>query len=113
MPIIFIALLCVIGMATGQLLFKAGATLLSESGSFFSPKTAAVLFLAFTIYGLTTLAWIWTLQKTDLGKIYPLMALSFVLVPIGSYFFLGELFRPQYFLGVTLIMIGIMMAVYS
>ena len=113
MQVIFIAFLCVIGLSTGQLLFKVGATSLYESGSFFAPKTVAVLFVAISIYAITTLAWIWTLQKIDLGKIYPLTALSVILVPIGSYFLLGELFRPQYFLGVMLIIIGVLVAVSS
>jgi len=53
------------------------------------------------------------LQKSDLGRIYPLMALAFVLVPIGSYLFFQERFNPQYFVGVTLIIGGIIVAVRS
>ncbi|WP_459200419.1 EamA family transporter, partial [Pseudomonas tremae] len=65
----------------------------------------------FALYGITTLAWVWVLQKIELGKVYPLMALAFVLVPIGSHFFFGERFQPQYFLGVAIIIIGILIAV--
>jgi drug/metabolite transporter (DMT)-like permease len=39
------------------------------------------------------------------------MALAFILVPIGSHFVFGERFQLQYFVGVALIMIGIVVTV--
>lgn len=108
--IYLIALLCVAGIATGQILFKLSASALQQSGSFFESKTFLLLLTALALYGITTIAWIWVLQKIELGKAYPLMALAFVLVPIGSHFFLGERFSLQYFLGVALIMSGIIIA---
>jgi len=107
----FIALICVLGIAAGQILFKLSATSLQKSGSFFDLNTILTLFSAFALYGITTIAWVWVLQKIELGKVYPLMALAFVLVPIGSHFFFGERFQPQYFLGVTIIITGIIIAV--
>lgn len=106
-----VAVLCVIGLALGQILFKVSATSLSESGSFFALKTATTLFTAMTLYAITSIAWVWVLQKVELGRVYPLMALAFVLVPLGSHFVFGERFQPQYFVGVALIMIGIIVAV--
>jgi drug/metabolite transporter (DMT)-like permease len=108
-----IAILCVIGLAIGQILFKVSATSLTQTGSFFAPKTAAILFSALALYGTTTIAWVWVLQKVELGKVYPLMALAFILVPLGSHFIFGERFQIQYFVGVTLIMLGIVLAVRS
>ena len=106
-----IALICVLGIAAGQILFKLSASSLHNSGSFFDPKTMMTLFSAFALYGITTIGWVWVLQKVDLGKVYPLMALAFVLVPIGSHFVFGERFQPQYFIGIILIMLGIFVAV--
>jgi drug/metabolite transporter (DMT)-like permease len=108
-----IALICVIGIASGQILFKLSAVSLKKTGSFFDPQTMTWLFFAFALYGIMTIAWIWVLQKAELGRIYPLMALAFVIVPIGSHFVFGERFQPQYFVGVALIMAGIMVAVRS
>lgn len=108
-----IAVVCVFGIAIGQLLFKLSANSLHQTGSFFAPKTAITLFVALALYGVTTIAWIWVLQKAELGKIYPLMAMAFILVPLGSHFILGERFQPQYFVGVVLIMIGIVITVKS
>jgi len=109
----FIALICVVGIACGQILFKLSATSLQKTGSFFDPSTLILLFSSFALYGVMTIAWIWVLQKADLGKVYPLMALAFLIVPIGSHFIFGERFQPQYFVGVALIMAGIIVAVRS
>lgn len=109
----FMAVLCVLGIATGQLLFKVGANYLHESGTFFCFRVAVVLFFAFSLYGVTTIGWVWVLQKVDLGKVYPLMALAFVFVPVGSYFLFGERFHIHYFFGVVLILIGIMVTIRS
>ncbi|WP_448093714.1 EamA family transporter [Pseudomonas lini] len=106
-----IALICVLGIAAGQILFKLSASSLQKSGNFFDPTTLTTLFFAFALYGITTIAWVWVLQKIELGKVYPLMALAFVLVPIGSHLFFGERFQPQYFVGVAIIISGIVIAV--
>ncbi len=103
-------LCCVLSLAIGQVLFKLSAIALSESGSFFAPKTAATLFAAMCLYGVTSIAWVWVLQKIELGRIYPLMALAFVMVPIGSHLVFGEKFAPAYFVGVALIVAGIIVA---
>jgi drug/metabolite transporter (DMT)-like permease len=106
-----VAVLCVVGLASGQILFKVGATSLSETGSLCAARTAAALLAALAIYAITTIAWVWVLQKIDLGRVYPVMALAFVLVPLASYVFLGERFQPHYFFGVALIVVGIVVAV--
>lgn len=106
-----VAILCVIGLAIGQILFKVSAASLNATGSFFAFKTAAALLIAMVLYAITSIAWVWVLQKIPLGRVYPLMALAFVLVPLGSYIVFGERFQPQYFVGVSLICVGIVIAV--
>jgi len=106
-----IASLCVFGIAAGQLMFKLSATAMQQAGSYRDPRGLLILFVALGLYGVTTLAWVWVLQKVELGRVYPLMALAFVLVPVGSHFFLDERFQLQYFIGVALIVAGIVIAV--
>jgi drug/metabolite transporter (DMT)-like permease len=105
------ALACVIALTVGQLLFKAGAIGLREYGTFFAFKPAAALVTAMCLYGITSLGWVWVLQRIELGRIYPLMALAFVLVPFASHLVFGERYHPQYFVGVAFIMLGIVIAV--
>lgn len=106
-----VGLLCVAGLAAGQILFKMSATALHDGGSFLSMRVAATLLAAMCLYGVTSIGWVWALQKVELGKIYPLMALAFVLVPFGSHLFFGEQFPPTYFVGIAMIMAGIVVAI--
>ncbi|MBK3505874.1 EamA family transporter [Pseudomonas sp. MF6747] len=108
-----IAVLCVFGIAAGQIMFKLSASAMQRAGTLFDLKTILILGSAFALYGFTTLAWVWVLQKIELGKAYPLMAMAFILVPIGSYFILGERFQTQYFIGVLFIIVGIVLAIRS
>ena len=108
-----LAVLCVVGIACGQILFKLTANALAETGSIFAGKTFTILFCALALYGVTTLGWIWVLQKGNLRRIYPIMALSFVFVPILSHFLLGEKFNTQYFIGVGLLLCGILLTIKS
>lgn len=108
-----LAVICVVGIAIGQILFKLTANSLAETGSIFATKTLTVLFCALALYGLTTLLWIYVLQKGNLSRIYPIMALSFVFVPILSHFVLGEKFNTQYFLGVAVLIGGIVLTIKS
>ena len=52
----FWALMCVFGMAAGQILFKLAANSLAETGSFLVPRTATLLFTTLALYGLITIA---------------------------------------------------------
>ena len=106
-----VALLCVVGLAAGQILFKLSAISLSQTGSLFATKTASTFLAAMLLYGLTSLAWVWVLQKEDLGRVYPLMALAFVIVPLASHLIFGERFHTQYLIGVALIVAGIAVVV--
>lgn len=110
MAIYFVAIMCVVGIAVGQLLFKSGAMSWSESGNVFGIQTLSFLLGAVALYGVTSVAWVWVLQKLDLGRAYPIMALAFVLVPVGSYLVFGERFPPRYALGVLLIVGGMMIS---
>ncbi len=113
MMIYLIAAFCVLGIAIGQLLFKLSANWLQRTGNLFDTHTLLALVAAFTVYGITSLVWVWLLQKGDLGRLYPLMAFAFIAVPIGSHYFFGERFPTQYFVGITLIMTGIIITMKS
>ena len=101
------AIVCVIGNSIGQILFKASALSLSKSGSYLDPKSLGILFTAFALYFISSLGWVMLLKRASLGQIYPFLALSFLLVPLASAFFFGEQFSPKYFVGIALIMLGI------
>jgi len=106
---VYLATACVVAIAGGQLLFKIAATRLRGPYLTGDPAGLAVLALALVIYGLATIAWILVLREAPLTRVYPLMALAFVLVPLGSRFFLGESLAPQYWAGVALLAAGLVL----
>ncbi|MBX8530077.1 EamA family transporter [Pseudomonas cichorii] len=113
MAIYLAALACVLGISIGQVLFKMTAQTFRQNGDLLDPVMLGWFFLSLLLYGITTIAWIWVLQKAELGRIYPLMALAFVIVPIASHFIFGERFHIQYFVGVATIMTGIVITAWA
>jgi drug/metabolite transporter (DMT)-like permease len=104
------ALLCVLGIACGQILFKLSANELTSGNILMNVKAFSYFFIAIIIYGLTSIGWVLILKKIELGRIYPFMALAFIFVPLGSYLFLGERFQPHYYIGIALIVAGIIIS---
>lgn len=111
MYVYLLTILCVLGIAIGQILFKVSANSMNKTGSFFAIETLAVFFATMVLYGITSIGWVLILRKAELGKVYPFMALAFILVPLASRFFFGERFAPGYFVGTALIMSGIVVTV--
>jgi drug/metabolite transporter (DMT)-like permease len=102
-----LALGCVAGLSLGQILFKMAANALQQGGAPWQHPAASCLVLGFSLYGITSLAWVWILREVELSRIYPLMALAFVMVPIAAHFQFGETLDTRYFLGVALIVTGV------
>lgn len=104
-----VAVLCVCGIAAGQLLFKLAANAFATNAGKSWYIGGAILAFAMVLYGFTTLAWVWVLQRSELGKIYPLMALAFILVPVASHFAFGEAFTWRYAIGCVLLVAGVVL----
>jgi drug/metabolite transporter (DMT)-like permease len=102
---------CVVAIAAGQILFKLTARSVVGSDGLWDMLLSPTLFAALTIYGVATLAWIWQLRYVNLSQAYPLMALSFVIVPLASMVLLGEPITLRYWAGVGLIVGGIILTV--
>ena len=104
-------------MCTGQILFKKTAIILSQS--YFSINISKVFdfllilikipyfFLALIVYASATIFWLFILQKIPLSIAYPFTALAMVIIPILSIFLFQEKLSPNYWIGASLIVIGI------
>ena len=104
-------------MCTGQILFKKTALILSKS--YYSMHISKVFesllilikipyfFLALLVYASATLFWLFILQKIPLSIAYPFTALAMVIIPILSIFLFQEKLSLNYWIGATLIVIGI------
>jgi len=106
----YIALiLCVIGIAIGQILFKLASHALGTRANLMALISSPYLIGGGMLYVAATFAWIWLLARVELSQAYPFMALSFVIVPLLSVFFLGEHVSYRYWLGIALIVAGIVL----
>lgn len=101
------ALICAMGTAFGQILFKAGADSVNHAGTWLAVKPLIILTSAFALYFVTSLGWVLILKRALLGQMYPFLALSFVFVPVGAWLFFGEQFTLKYFFGVCCIVFGV------
>lgn len=104
--LISVAMIC-----AGQLIFKWIGLQLHAGAPFTQPNIFLAGFGSMLLYGLATLLWIFVLRTTPLSAAYPFMALSFVLVPIGSKIFFSERISPSYAIGLALIVIGVVVTV--
>ncbi len=100
----------VLMMALGQLLFKATASAWHQHATLWAAPVLLRLVFALAVYGVATIAWIWVLQRVPLTVAYPLVALTFVLVPLGAWWCFKEVIGLRYLLGTGLIVVGIIIA---
>jgi drug/metabolite transporter (DMT)-like permease len=104
-----------VGMAAGQLLFKAAALRLPEQGGF----AERLLSLAHNGYFLAAIAaylglalvWLWVLSFTPLSRAYLFVALSFALVPLAAAVAFGEPLSGRFLLGAVLTVCGLILVV--
>jgi len=104
---LWVVLVCVLIMMTGQLLFKQVAINFNRVGSLFDISVLGLLTFAGLLYLGSTGLWIWALRFNDISKAYPLFALGFVFVPIAGIVFFNESFTLRYFLGIAFIVVGV------
>lgn len=105
----WVVVLCVVIMAVGQVLFKQVAVNYNLSGQLSDPKVFGVLAVAGVLYVLSTGLWVWALRHVELSRAYPAFALGFVLVPLAGAWLFGETLSLRFFLGLVLIVVGVVL----
>lgn len=106
---IFLTVSCVLAISSGQLLFKKVSININQNSDFLSYSVLGTFSLAIIIYGFATIFWIYILRNVPLNQAYSFMALSFVFVFIGSYWFFNERISFQLILGLVLIILGLVL----
>ncbi|MDB5957144.1 EamA family transporter [Ramlibacter sp.] len=97
--------------ACGQILLKYAMTQVGPLN--FSPEVLLRAFrqpflpVALLIYGLALLMWLEVLSKTPLSVAYPVLAVTYVLVPLISQFVFDEKLQSSHYLGMFLILAGV------
>lgn len=112
MPLLYIlaTLLCVTGIAAGQILFKQAALNIQDATDWQAWAFNGALIAALALYGFTTLFWIWILRHVPLHLAYPFMGLAFLIVPLMEHLVFGSPLHLRTFLGGGLILLGVMIA---
>jgi undecaprenyl phosphate-alpha-L-ara4N flippase subunit ArnE len=108
---IWLPLLAASISACGQVLLKYAMTQVGPLN--FSPDVLLralrqpFLPVALVIYGLALLMWLEVLSKTPLSVAYPVLAVTYVLVPLISQFVFDEQLQTSHYLGMCLILAGV------
>ena len=107
---VILTLVSVIMIACGQILFKLAARDATFDGftlhtilSWLSPAMIAALAISTIATGL----WVWVLRSANLSVVYPLYALTFVLVPVFDGLLYGTELAPRNWAGATAIVAGV------
>jgi multidrug transporter EmrE-like cation transporter len=113
--IIYLAVFTVI-LAAGQVLFKKiGLTIAGLP--FPSGLRVAVcdplLYGALALYGLATMMWVGILSRVPLSQAYPWVALGTVVVPLLGWCVFGERLVPTFWVGMMLIVAGLVVLQYG
>ena len=98
----------VLGVASGQLLFKQAALVGASRDSLVQAwLTNSWLWSAALAYFLSTIVWVWSLRTVPLSVAYPFMAIAFVIVPVASHLLFGEPLRTNHIVGLIAILVGL------
>lgn len=108
-----ITILCVLGISLGQMLFKKAALSISDATAWQHWVFNGWLIAALSLYGITTLVWIWVLRHAPLHLAYPFMGLAFLIVPCLGWLFLDEPIRIPTIAGGALILAGITITAHA
>jgi drug/metabolite transporter (DMT)-like permease len=107
---IALTLVSVFLIACAQILFKLAArTVTAEAfdwttaGTWLSPSMLAAL----AVSTLATAIWVWVLRSANLSIVYPLYALTFVLVPVLDGLVFGSPWTMRLGFGSMLIVLGV------
>ena len=103
-------------LAAGQVLFKKvglAITGLPPAEALLGVLRDPVLYAALVFYGLATLLWIWILSRVPLSQAYPWVAVGIAVVPLLGWYFFGERITPVFWIGLALIVVGIMLVQYG
>lgn len=114
-PALLLILPAILFSTTGELFFKMG---MNRIGGFeFSPAalkqvlprivSSPFIWAGFVGFGLGAVVWLAVLSRVPLSLAYPILALSYLVVVVEAWLFLHERVTRQRFLGVLVIVIGV------
>lgn len=106
---LLLIILTVSSLAVGQVCFKLAAPAFVA----FSIRSllAPIFLIALVIYAVATVMWVVVLSRVPLTVAYPIVALSYLIVPLLARAFLNEQLTWQTFAGAFVIILGILLSI--
>ncbi|MDR1375806.1 MAG: EamA family transporter [Holosporaceae bacterium] len=103
--------------STAQVIFKKGASMINYN----QPLGSLCLSIIANIYvcsGVFVLImglilWIYLISQFDVGFLYPITSLGFVITSIAGWAFLGEIITWHRVVGISFILVGVMFVAKS
>ena len=119
---IYLILICISAIIFGQLLLKSG---MSSFGAINKLKAAEIvptfkkiilnkkIITGFFLYGLSSVLWIYILSIVDLSFAFPFLSIAYVGVPTAAAIFLNEKLYLHQWLGIVVVVIGLIFVAAS
>ncbi|MBN1122725.1 MAG: EamA family transporter [Anaerolineae bacterium] len=113
---ILLAIIAALISVVGQTLLKAVMTNVGAIDSFAIADLFAIVltmlkqplfYVAGIVYVMGFGAWLVVLSRVELNVAYPVLALSYVFIPIAGMLFFGETVTPLRWLGIAIILAGV------
>jgi len=121
---VLLTLLVVVVSVAGQLTLKRGMTLVGEVDQSILTQpltwlwrmftTTPLIILGLSFYAAGAIMWMIVLSRVNLSLAYPLIALTYVLVPLAAWLLLGEPPIPFIrWIGMAIIVLGVVLVAHS
>jgi len=119
---LWLVLAAVIIAVFGQLSLKAGMNQVGaiDAGSLARPMeifvrvfSTPLVWFGLACYGVGAILWLVVLSRLDLSYAYLLLASMYVLIPLVSWLFLGEHIPPMRWLGMVVVVLGVVIVARS
>jgi drug/metabolite transporter (DMT)-like permease len=72
-----------------------------------------LVWLGLGCYGVSALLWLVILSRLELSRAYLMLASMYVLIPLVSWLFLGERIPPMRWLGMIVVVVGVVIVARS
>ena len=103
-------------LAAGQLLFKqVGLAMRGKPlvDGFIYVASVPAFYLAVSVYGVSTLLWIWILSRIPLSQAYPWVAVGLGVVPLLASLIFDERLGTAYWIGIGFVIFGVLVTQYA
>jgi len=95
-------------LVSSQIMYKfAGLWALSNPGLLGTALKNPWITIGLGSAMIAMVLWLMILRQLSLTEAYPWTALIYIITPIASTIIFGELLKPQYFLGLALVVVGV------